>query len=279
MSQKKTKTERSALSWAGYAASTTKTPHESRGAIEEALARYGATAFAYATHEPIDGEHSAWVAFEIERIRVRMEVKLPRREECRRQRGYEQKVRTRWRLFVLLVRARLEMVTNGVQTLEEAFLPDVVTESGKTVAEVLRPQLEIARGTGRRPALTAAPPPRVLEGELEDDMQTDEEPGRVSRPRRGTPAPFLRSPRDDARRPVAELPADDEVVPVAQLTSHHQRFACTPLAAKFTVRACLARQAQADGVRRGTCFNCPLGREVAARVTNERPGKPKKGVV
>lgn len=34
----------------------------------------------------------------------------------------------------------------------------------------------------------------------------------------------------------------------------------------MTVRACLARQVQADGVGAGTCFRCPLGQTVAQQV-------------
>jgi hypothetical protein len=255
---------------------------------------YGATQFAYATHEPIDGEHCAWIAFRMGRVGIRMEVRLPRREECRSAASYEQKVRTRWRMFVLLVRARLETVANGVQTLEEAFLPDVVTESGQTVAEVLRPQLEVAHATGVLPVLLPVARAAVVEGQLEDDgaqrghrrhrlLQgaphvagalagedaTEDLRGDNSRRalrRRGPSPPFPRSARDEARRAVAELSATAEVVPVDQITSLDQRFVCTPLAGKFTARTCLARQAQAAGVRAGSCYRCPLGAEVKKRV-------------
>jgi hypothetical protein len=141
----------SALSWRGYASSTQKTAGESREDIQESLARYGADGFAYAQ----DDEHAmAWIAFRVDGVRVRLTVQLPQRGQCRSDTAHEQKIRTRWRMFHLLSKARLEAVTNGVQTFEEAFLPDVVTESGATVAEVLRPALAAARAAGTLPVLS-----------------------------------------------------------------------------------------------------------------------------
>jgi hypothetical protein len=283
---------KSALSWAGYAATTKKTPGESREAIEVALKRYGANGFAYAH----DDEHAiAWVAFAVDKVRVRISVNLPRREDCKSDSAYEQRLRTRWRMFLLLARARLESVAHRVQTLEEAFLPDLVTASGATVAEVLSPVLAMARATGTLPVLTmgAAPPAplpalapsaplalpaalavredEVTEAEIVKDDDDDPPPS--------GPAPT--GPRGQRRgkgsigshRELDLRVPNQEIVPVDRLTRGADHFACRPLGWTMQAKDCLARQSQAVEAERrqgkeGVCFECGQGALVAARLAS-----------
>lgn len=97
---------------------------------------------------------------------------------------------------------------------------------------------------------------------------------RASRPRRVQPV----------AAPVAQvLPlALGDLVPVERLTSLEQRFACVPLSARLSAKACLERQAlsldtraRAAGMgareaapahRYQTCRECSLGEQVAARL-------------
>lgn len=73
-----------------------------------------------------------------------------------RRRDYEQATRERWRLFVLMVKAKLEYIAIGASTVEREFLADVMLLNGKTVSSVLGGEKgELARmyETGKMPKL------------------------------------------------------------------------------------------------------------------------------
>ena len=90
---------------------------------------------------------------------------------------------------------------------------------------------------------------------------------------------------------------DLQVIPVERLTALGERFRCDPFAAVIPARTCLARRgATFDGGRmkghapkqhpaHPGCAKCPLGAQVAARVTAKPPptcsepgcGAPVKG--
>lgn len=76
----------------------------------------------------------------------------PRAAEAARRAGEAEK-RRRWRALLLVVKARLVAVDDGVETLELAFLSWVVLPDGSTVAEWLGPQLDAVYATAQMPAL------------------------------------------------------------------------------------------------------------------------------
>src|SRR5690606_38687520 len=57
--------------------------------------------------------------------------------------AYEDEVRRRWRSLLLVVKAKLTAVADGISTLEREFLADMVTADGRTVEQVVRPHLEV----------------------------------------------------------------------------------------------------------------------------------------
>jgi hypothetical protein len=149
---------------AKYAERTNVSPEQRRGEIERTLARYGATAFGYAT----SGSH-AQVVFELGGRRMRLDVPLPdpadrkytmrtdrpwqKRTDSEAARRWEQDVRQRWAALSLWIKAQCEAIDSEVVTAEQAFLGWVVLPDGKTLAEKVAPSLETAYASGEMPAL------------------------------------------------------------------------------------------------------------------------------
>ena len=157
----------------GQYATTTDVPvSKSRDEIERTLERYGATAFGYDRSAEV-----VEIRFELRTIRVRLRMRLPRRDDpafTKDTRGYErsetaaqklweQACRSHWRALALLVKAKLEAIAIGILTDEEAFLADIVTPDGETVgAKVIPLVREIVQGR-RVELLGEGPAPKVIE--------------------------------------------------------------------------------------------------------------------
>jgi hypothetical protein len=143
-----------------FASNTTVPVSRSRDEIERTLGRFGATSFAYFNEMP-----RVAIAFEIRGVRVVMNMTLPdrsqfetdtrgkRRTESAIEKDFEQACRQRWRTLANAIKAKLAMVDDGISTIEREFLADIMTPNGKTVGELLVPDiLAISRG-GMLPAL------------------------------------------------------------------------------------------------------------------------------
>lgn len=66
---------------------------------------------------------------------------------------HEQAVRQRHRALLLTIRAKLESVESGIETFEEAFMPQIVLPDNRTMAEWAVPQIEKAYADGEMPPL------------------------------------------------------------------------------------------------------------------------------
>lgn len=148
-----------------YAEGTSVSVEKSRAEIEGTLRRYGATGF-------LSGwdEDRAFVAFMKDGRQVKFIMGIPRRTEKRfteYKRGHtvyerdpksayaawEQACRQRWRALALVIKAKLEAVAAGITVFEDEFLAHIVMPDGKTVAEHVRPALQIAYESGTMPKL------------------------------------------------------------------------------------------------------------------------------
>ena len=69
----------------------------------------------------------------------------PRQEEAK---VGEQWRRQRGRALLLVIKAKLESVESGVETFEQAFLPNVVLADGRTVYEAVREPIAVEYKTG-----------------------------------------------------------------------------------------------------------------------------------
>jgi len=136
-----------------------KTPVEvvrTRTQIEDELRRRGATSFGYNVD---DDAAEAVIAFTMRGLQVRMSLPLPsfdddafrytpsgkyQRSPAEQAKTYEAEIRRRWRSLLLIVKAKLVAVDDGITTIEREFLSDVVVGDA-TVWERMRPELERAR--------------------------------------------------------------------------------------------------------------------------------------
>jgi hypothetical protein len=157
-----------------YASGTDVTIGRSIQELEKLVGKHGATGFGYGRD---DNEQRTRVVFRIADRMVRFEVQSPDWHDfistptgLRRSQGAAEKLagneeKRRWRALVLVVKALLVAITDGVITLSDAFLPYTLLPSGATVGEWAAPQLDTAYATAAMPALLpgAAPERRAIE--------------------------------------------------------------------------------------------------------------------
>ena len=128
-----------------YARKTQVPVEQTRMEIERTLTRYGARAFGYFT-----GPSQAMVAFEagtkIDRRNVKIVLPLPSENDGRL-------LRQRWRCLLLVIKAKLESVESGIETLEQAFYANIVMPNGQTIYEATHENVRIAYTSGKVQAL------------------------------------------------------------------------------------------------------------------------------
>jgi hypothetical protein len=128
-----------------YAEHTSVPVERTRAEIETLVAKHGATHSASAW-----GDGKAQMQFMIRGRLLRFVLLMPTDEEARKKvpRRYdwkdpteanvvkwmEQEARRRWRCLLLAIKAKLEIVENGIETFDQAFLANIVVD-GRTVYE------------------------------------------------------------------------------------------------------------------------------------------------
>ena len=151
-----------------YAAGTSVPGDRTRVDIERLLHKHGADSFLYASEG-----HRVLIGFRLGGRAVRMELPLPppdsplftetpsgrARTATAAREAMEQDHRRRWRSQLLVIKAKLVAVADGISTLEREFMADLVAADGRTVGESLRPMLEQCMG-----APLALPPALLLGG-------------------------------------------------------------------------------------------------------------------
>lgn len=123
-----------------YAKRTQVAVTKSRTEIEATVMRYGADQFGSAFDQK---GGRAMVQFRIVQWLVRFVLPLPHDDEQDR--------RQRWRALALVIKAKLEAVESGITTVEEEFLPHIVTPGGQTFSEWAVPQLREMKKSGQLP--------------------------------------------------------------------------------------------------------------------------------
>lgn len=147
---------------AKYASNTNVSVEKSVAEIKTTLDRYGASQFGYAE----DSERGlASVQFSANDRHIRFMLKLPRRDsdafhktptgkqrhEDAAYKSWEQSCRQRWRALALCIKAKLEAVEAEISEFEEEFMAHIVLPGGRTVGQVMRPQIAQAYVTGNPP--------------------------------------------------------------------------------------------------------------------------------
>ena len=124
-----------------YAERTSVSVDRSRGELLKVLEKYGATDF-------MAGEVAgkAQVIFRCQDRRIRFQVPMTFEasgmSEARFRAWKDQETRRLWRALVLSIKARLEAVSSGIETFDEAFLAHVVVQGGKTFGEMAIPAID-----------------------------------------------------------------------------------------------------------------------------------------
>jgi hypothetical protein len=148
-----------------YAAGTDVTTDRSRAEIERTLRRYGARQFAYAWDE-----NRAIVGFAMHERQVRFTIAMPdpadkaftltptgkKRAPASAEAEYEAAVRQIWRVFALVIKAKLETVAAGLVEFQAEFLAHIVLPGGQTVGDAVQGRVGEAYATGTVPELLSA---------------------------------------------------------------------------------------------------------------------------
>lgn len=132
---------------ATYAKGTSVPTDKTINDIRATLKRYEATSFVF-----MEQENQVIVAFEMCNRRVRFVLPLPIQNKFRVKVGSEMKIATRdqfdravrecYRALLLVIKAKLQSVESGIETLEEAFMAQMVIADGRTMSEWAKPQIE-----------------------------------------------------------------------------------------------------------------------------------------
>lgn len=136
-------------------AENTKVPVErTRQEMDELLRRHGATQMLQAFDHELRGSYSqAVVQFKMADRMVRLRFEVPNKP---------QEARRKWRMMLMIVKAKLEFVADGGSTIEREFMADVMLPDGVTVGEWMAPQLKESYKNGGMPPLLAVPSSRQL---------------------------------------------------------------------------------------------------------------------
>ena len=136
-----------------YAEKTRVPVSQSRSDIEKLLDRHKAKQ--YGTAVDYDAG-TARVQFRLHDRIVRFVITLPDPKKLGRGLKLEQAERQKWRALLLVIKAKLESVENGIELFEEAFLANIVMPGDQTVAELVRPVIAESYRTGRQLLLPPA---------------------------------------------------------------------------------------------------------------------------
>lgn len=135
-----------------YAVKTSVPIERSQNEIRKVLGKYKATAFAYGEQGDL-----SLVQFEMAGRRIKFVLPMPHSPSQNATQAsiktYDQLCRSRWRCLVLAIKAKLECVESGITTLEQEFMAHIVLPNGKTVGDVMSPQIQIAYDQKKMPPL------------------------------------------------------------------------------------------------------------------------------
>lgn len=130
--------------------------------IESTLKRYGATERIVASNDRLG---IIGVSFEINQRCAKIKVLLPdindfretesgtERTETAQNAAFDAECRRRWRMLLLILKAKLEVIESGISTFEREFLADLLLSDGRTFGEFVEPQLEQAFESGKMPKM------------------------------------------------------------------------------------------------------------------------------
>ncbi len=130
-----------------YARQTTVPISKTRSEIEQLVMKYGADSYGQALEAT-----RAMVQFRLQGLVVRFLLPLSKSGSDATPRPLDdQSQRQRWRALLLVIKAKLEAVETRIETIEHAFLAEIVLPDGKTMAEWATPQIRKMLADGSMP--------------------------------------------------------------------------------------------------------------------------------
>jgi hypothetical protein len=149
-----------------FAADTEISVDKSQTELRKLLSRYGATNYVLGA---VNGQIA--VMFEVHARRVRFSMPMPAltdadrtkvqqyshkrvpRSQSELRTVLDQKERQTWRILLLAIKAKFELIETGAVSFEDEFLPYTMLPTGQTVGEWIEPQMEHVTRHGEMPAM------------------------------------------------------------------------------------------------------------------------------
>jgi hypothetical protein len=135
-----------------YAEKTSVPIEQSRLEIEKVLIKYGATAFFYGSSPKGKG-----IGFEYKRRTIKIGIPIPdRKKYSNTQTGefhWRQEERRRWRVLLIALKAKLELIDAELTTFEDEFLAQTCLPDKSTVGDWAKAQINTIIETGKMPNL------------------------------------------------------------------------------------------------------------------------------
>ncbi len=135
-----------------YAANTKVPVSQSRIELERILNRYDIEELFFATSARGDGLSFKYKA-RTEKFGIPMPDKKKFRPTQTGEEEWKREIRRLYRVLVIALKAKLELVDAGLTTFEDEFLAQTCLAGGRTVSEALQPQIEAMLETDDMPKL------------------------------------------------------------------------------------------------------------------------------
>jgi hypothetical protein len=132
-----------------YAEGTTVAVGKTKDEIDHLLSKAGASQTVMGSDR--EGQR-VMVGFSLGGRQYRRQASTKRRDKYSKTPN-EQLEREAWRALLLIVKAKLEVVSSGYSTMEAEFLSDIVLPNGQTVSDDVLPKIEAAYNNGVMPLL------------------------------------------------------------------------------------------------------------------------------
>lgn len=143
-----------------FASNTTVSVESSQREVQRILRKYSADRFGV-----MEERGKAHLMFSIRGLSIQITFDLPSKEEfsttdrgrirksSQTDAAYEQAIQQKWQSLVLMVKAKLVGIEDGITTIEKEFLSFIVLPDGMTLGDKVVPQLEQMAASGKMPAL------------------------------------------------------------------------------------------------------------------------------
>jgi len=129
-----------------YAKGTSVPASRTKTEIERTLTRYGVEEFYYGTSSKGSG-----IAFKYQGRAYKMNVPMPKEGDYHTDAQFKQVQRQMWRILLLALKAKLELVDAGMITFEDEFLAQTCLPNGATVGQHVQNTIMKSLETGMMP--------------------------------------------------------------------------------------------------------------------------------